>query len=106
LVIEGGQDNFEQSNVVNPGLFREHLRPGSKTAIFYKAKATPQMGDKERVVPAGGLLGGGSSINLMLYAAIRPIYIPMFGLILGLDTLELSGAISTPGTPRAGVRMN
>ena len=33
LVIEGGQDNFENSNVVSPGLFSEHLRPGSETAI-------------------------------------------------------------------------
>ncbi|KAJ9602308.1 hypothetical protein H2200_013163 [Cladophialophora chaetospira] len=67
LVIEGGQNNYENHNVVNPGLFREHLRPGSKSAIFYSAKATPSMGNKERVVPAGGLLGGGSSVNLMLY---------------------------------------
>lgn len=34
LVIEQGQDNYENDNVVNPALYLEHLLPTSKTAIF------------------------------------------------------------------------
>lgn len=34
LLIEGGADNYNVENVVNPVLFLEHLLPDSKTAIF------------------------------------------------------------------------
>ncbi|KAK2607621.1 hypothetical protein N8I77_006284 [Diaporthe amygdali] len=67
LVIEGGQDNFNVPNVVNPVLFYQHLLPTSKTALFYKAKASEHLAGRESIVPSGGTLGGGSSINFMMY---------------------------------------
>lgn len=56
-----------KDNVINPALFQEHLYPGSKTAIFYKTAKQPELADREIVIPAGGILGGGTSINFMLY---------------------------------------
>ncbi|KAG8160287.1 hypothetical protein KVR01_009823 [Diaporthe batatas] len=67
LVIEGGQDNFNVPNVVNPLLMYQHLLPTSKTALFYKAKASEHLAGREAIVPSGGTLGGGSSINFMMY---------------------------------------
>ncbi|KAI1757571.1 GMC oxidoreductase [Xylaria castorea] len=67
LVIEGGQDNYENPAVVTPALFLTHLAPGSKTAIFYKARKSDYLAGREVIVPCGGTLGGGSSINFMMY---------------------------------------
>ena len=68
LVIEGGEDNYQKDNVVNPALFREHLAPTSRTAVFYKSTKQPQLAGREVVIPTGGMLGGGSSINVALYS--------------------------------------
>jgi choline dehydrogenase-like flavoprotein len=67
LLIEGGQDNYNVENVVNPVLFLEHLLPDSKTAIFYKGNKSDVLAGREPIVPSGGILGGGSSINFMMY---------------------------------------
>lgn len=40
--------------------------PNSRTAIFHKGNFSKQLG-RQPIVPVGGLLGGGGSINLMLY---------------------------------------
>jgi alcohol oxidase len=44
-----------------------HLRPGTKTARFYTAKPSEYVSGREVIIPAGNVLGGGSSINFMLY---------------------------------------
>lgn len=67
LLIEGGADNHEVENVVNPVLYLEHLLPDSKTAIFYKGNKSEALAGREPIVPSGGTLGGGSSINFMMY---------------------------------------
>lgn len=67
LVIEGGTDNYQNPTVVTPALFLSHLAPDSKSAIFYKARKSDQLAGREVIVPSGGILGGGSSINFMMY---------------------------------------
>ncbi|KAH8908539.1 GMC oxidoreductase [Coniochaeta sp. PMI_546] len=67
LVIEGGQDNYDNPSVVHPTLFLDHLAPTSKTTIFYPTTEQPQLAGRNPVVPAGGVLGGGSSINFAMY---------------------------------------
>ncbi|KAM0327527.1 hypothetical protein ACHAQA_005817 [Verticillium albo-atrum] len=67
LVIEGGQDNRGMQNVENPVFFLDHLLPTSKTTIFYKGNKSEQCAGREVIVPCGGVLGGGSSINFMMY---------------------------------------
>ena len=42
--------------------------PTSKKTLFYKGAKEDQLGGREVVVPSGGVLGGGSSINLMTYS--------------------------------------
>ena len=68
LVVEGGTNNFDNPAIVNPLLFLSHLAPTSKTTLFYQGIEEAQLGGRQVVVPSGGVLGGGSSINFMMYA--------------------------------------
>ncbi|KAK5116559.1 hypothetical protein LTR85_009184 [Meristemomyces frigidus] len=68
LVIEGGENNDGKDIVVNPALFPLHLLPKSKTAVWYKANKSESLAGREYILPTGGILGGGSSINIMLYS--------------------------------------
>ncbi|CAG8957498.1 hypothetical protein HYFRA_00011480 [Hymenoscyphus fraxineus] len=73
LLVEGGQNNFNEPQIVNPAIYLSNLAPDSKTAIFYKSKASNFLNGREAIVPAGGLLGGGSSINFMMYTRAQGI---------------------------------
>ncbi|KAK2015052.1 GMC oxidoreductase [Colletotrichum eremochloae] len=67
LVIEQGQDSYNVTDIIYPALFERNTLPGSKTALFWKAKKSPQLSNREPVVETGGTLGGGSAINWMVY---------------------------------------
>ncbi|GJC87682.1 alcohol oxidase [Colletotrichum liriopes] len=67
LVIEQGQDSYNVTNIIYPALFERNTSPGSDTALFWKAKKSPQLADREPVIETGGTLGGGSAINWMVY---------------------------------------
>lgn len=67
LVIEAGPDNRGQENIENPIFYLDHLLPTSPNTHFYKANKAEQLAGRECIVPAGGVLGGGSSINFMMY---------------------------------------
>jgi len=68
LVIEGGTNNFGEPLIVNPGFLFAHIQPGNKFMRYFKGNKSQSLGDREAVVPCGGVLGGGSSVNLMLYS--------------------------------------
>ncbi|OTA94159.1 putative alcohol oxidase [Hypoxylon sp. CO27-5] len=67
LLIENGQDNYQVPQVIHPALFRSHLIPGSKTCLQYKSCELKQLAGRSLIAPSGGLLGGGSSMNGLLY---------------------------------------
>jgi alcohol oxidase len=73
LLIERGSNNYNDPTVTNPALFLTHLAPSSKTAIFYKAKKDVNLAGREAIVPMGGVLGGGSSINFMMYTRAQGV---------------------------------
>ncbi|PVH99526.1 alcohol oxidase [Periconia macrospinosa] len=68
LIIEQGPNNLDVPTIKHPALFMNGLLPTSNATLFYKSKAEEQLNNRELVVPSGGTLGGGSSINLMMYA--------------------------------------
>ncbi|KAI1430873.1 GMC oxidoreductase [Xylaria sp. CBS 124048] len=68
LVIERGEDNYDNPSIRTPIMFGTHFAPGSKATIFYQANKSDELGGRASVVSSGGCLGGGSSINLMVYA--------------------------------------
>ncbi|RYO81092.1 hypothetical protein DL764_009813 [Monosporascus ibericus] len=67
LVIEGGQDNYNLPQVIHPALFRTNLVPDSATCLHYRSGREEQLLNRELLAPAGGVLGGGSSVNGLLY---------------------------------------
>ena len=67
LVIEQGKNNYNVPEVVHPALFPRNLFLDSKNTLFWKGNKAPQLADREPIVPSGGILGGGSSINWMVY---------------------------------------
>ncbi|KAB5536456.1 GMC oxidoreductase [Coniochaeta sp. 2T2.1] len=67
LVIEQGNNNFHVCSVIYPALFERNTIAGSDTALFWKANKSPQLAGREPIVETGGILGGGSSINWMVY---------------------------------------
>lgn len=68
VVLESGLSTRDNPQVVNPALWITNIVPGSKLATFYKAKATDAVGGREILLPTGGCVGGGSSINFMVYS--------------------------------------
>ncbi|KAK5173083.1 uncharacterized protein LTR77_003205 [Saxophila tyrrhenica] len=68
LLIEGGENNHNLDSVRNGAQLIEHLQPTSRTAIFNVGKPTDAVAGRPQIVPSGGVLGGGSSINIMLYS--------------------------------------
>ncbi|KAK0610929.1 putative glucose dehydrogenase [Immersiella caudata] len=74
LVIEGGRNN-NLPTIETAAFFIANLSPETKTAIFYQGNASEHLGGKAPVVPSGGVLGGGSSVNMMMYSrGMRPDY--------------------------------
>ncbi|KAI1818766.1 GMC oxidoreductase [Poronia punctata] len=68
LLIEQGMNNHNVQSVFYPALFEINTLPGSKTALFWKASnPSPQLANREPIIETGGILGGGSSINWMVY---------------------------------------
>ncbi|KAH7320772.1 hypothetical protein B0I35DRAFT_427718 [Stachybotrys elegans] len=67
LVVERGTNN-DSPTVTYPMLFLSHIMPGSPTALWYPAGPEEQLGGRSIPVSTGGILGGGSSINMMTYS--------------------------------------
>ncbi|KAJ1301180.1 hypothetical protein OPQ81_003591 [Rhizoctonia solani] len=67
LVVEQGPNNFQDPMIMTPALFLNNLAPDSKKAIFWKGNKSEAANGREAIVPSGGMLGGGSSINFMTY---------------------------------------
>ncbi|KAI0145413.1 alcohol oxidase-like protein [Xylariaceae sp. FL1272] len=70
LVIESGRDNHNVLSIVTPALWRTNLQPDNHRVLFHKAVKQEQLANRQSVVQVGNTLGGGSSINLMMY--MRP----------------------------------
>lgn len=73
LLVEGGKNNYNDPTVTNPAMYLVHLAPGSKTALFYEANAEEALNGRKAIVPCGGMLGGGSSINFMMYTRAQAV---------------------------------
>jgi len=73
LVIEQGPNSFEVPTIVHPALFLSGLMPTSNTTLFYQGNEESQLHGRQLTVPSGGTLGGGSSINLMMYSRVQNV---------------------------------
>lgn len=67
-MIEQGPNNLDVPTIMYPALCMSGLLPTSNATLFYQGKQEEQLNNRELVIPSGGTLGGGSSINLMMYS--------------------------------------
>jgi len=67
LLIEGGESNLNNPWVYRPGIFPRNMKLDSKTASFYYSRPSEWLSGRRAVVPCAHILGGGSSINFMMY---------------------------------------
>lgn len=68
LVIESGPDNYQDPTVVVPAFWLSHLDPNDRLILPYKSDASKHLAGRELLVPTGRVLGGGSSVNMLLYS--------------------------------------
>ncbi|KAJ2968029.1 hypothetical protein NQ176_g9378 [Zarea fungicola] len=67
LLIERGDSNLGDVSIVTPAMCWGHLLPGSKHTLIHKSNKEEAVGGREVIVQTGGVLGGGSSINVLMY---------------------------------------
>ena len=66
LIVEGGPNNYDEPSIIHPLLFVEHYRPVNKMTTFHMSNQEEQLGNRQLFEPVGGVLGGGSSINMSM----------------------------------------
>lgn len=67
LLIEAGESNLNNPWVFRPGIYPRNMKLDSKTATFYESRPSKWLSGRKAVVPCAHILGGGSSINFMMY---------------------------------------
>ncbi|KAI9805756.1 MAG: Alternative oxidase, mitochondrial precursor [Piccolia ochrophora] len=67
LLIEAGENNLNNPWVYRPGIYPRNMKLDSKTATFYYSRPSEWLSGRRAVVPCAHILGGGSSINFMMY---------------------------------------
>ncbi|KAJ3475836.1 hypothetical protein NLI96_g11572 [Meripilus lineatus] len=67
LILEAGPSTYEDLAHLQPGRYLSHLAPDTKTVFFNVAKPSAHLGGRSAIVPTGQCLGGGSSINFLMY---------------------------------------
>ncbi|KAI1461665.1 putative alcohol oxidase [Annulohypoxylon moriforme] len=67
LIIESGKNNYHVPTVNHPLLWKDNHIPDNKRVFFHVAVKEEQLADRESIVQVGNTLGGGSSVNLMMY---------------------------------------
>ncbi|KNG80497.1 glucose-methanol-choline (gmc) oxidoreductase [Aspergillus nomiae NRRL 13137] len=89
-----------------PMLMLNNILPGNTDTLFYEGIPEKAMGHRSLVVPSGGVLGGGSSINLLTYSRAQAIDYDQWGvegwsskdLVPYLQRLETYKGKGTPET--------
>ena len=71
LLIEAGESNLNNPWVYRPGIYPRNMKLDSKTATFYYSRPSEWLDGRRAVVPCAHILGGGSSINFMMYTRAR-----------------------------------
>ncbi|KAJ6605452.1 GMC oxidoreductase-domain-containing protein [Mycena vulgaris] len=67
LVLESGPTTKDRKEHIQPGQHITHLAPRSNTIQFYTSKASDHVAGRSITIPSGRCVGGGSSVNFMLY---------------------------------------
>ncbi|KAJ7761998.1 GMC oxidoreductase-domain-containing protein [Mycena maculata] len=72
LIIEAGKHTKDVSTHTQPGRFFTNLTSGGDTFTFHAAKPSEALGNRPCIIPSGKAMGGGSSVNFMMYTRASP----------------------------------
>ncbi|KAG2344662.1 alcohol oxidase-like protein [Suillus weaverae] len=67
LILEGGQHTLDQAAHVQPYRYPSHQAPTSTTMTFNVGNPSPRLNGRTPIVPCAHCIGGGSSVNFMVY---------------------------------------
>ncbi|THU99422.1 alcohol oxidase [Dendrothele bispora CBS 962.96] len=67
LILEAGPTTRERIEHIQPGRYFTHMEPFSNTEQFTASKPSDYVAGRSVVIPSGRCVGGGSSVNFMLY---------------------------------------
>ncbi|KAI0759054.1 alcohol oxidase-like protein [Fomes fomentarius] len=67
LVVESGPATHNDTLHTQPARYFYHLRPETTTVKFHVGRESAALGGRAPVVPTGQCVGGGSSVNFMMY---------------------------------------
>ncbi|KAH9174551.1 alcohol oxidase-like protein [Lactarius sanguifluus] len=67
LLLEAGPTTHNDPAHTQPLSFLSHLAPGSSTMRAHASQPSAALGGRTTIVPSGQCLGGGSSVNFMMY---------------------------------------
>ncbi|KAH9174549.1 alcohol oxidase-like protein [Lactarius sanguifluus] len=68
LLLEAGPTTYNNPAHTQPLSFLSHLAPGSRTVRAHVSQPSVALGGRTTIVPHGQCLGGGGSVNFMMYA--------------------------------------
>ncbi|KAI0023723.1 GMC oxidoreductase [Xylariomycetidae sp. FL0641] len=68
LIVEGGSNNHDEPTIVEPLMFITHYLPINRFTTFHQTNQEKQLSGRRLFEPVGSALGGGSSINMMVYS--------------------------------------
>lgn len=100
LIIERGKNNLNDPMIANPGIFVANLAPSSTNMVWYQAESEPALSNRARVVPTGGILGGGSSTNAMMYVRAQAVDFDSFQME-GWDSKSLIACAKKEGSSKS-----
>ncbi|KAJ7731929.1 hypothetical protein DFH07DRAFT_991055 [Mycena maculata] len=72
LIIEAGKHTKDIPTHTQPGRYFANLASGGDTFTFHVAKPSEALGNRPCIIPSGKGVGGGSSINFMMYTRASP----------------------------------
>ncbi|KAJ7476061.1 GMC oxidoreductase-domain-containing protein [Mycena latifolia] len=72
LIIEAGKHTKDVSTHTQPGRYFSNLASGGDTFTFHAAKPSEALGNRPCIIPSGKGMGGGSSVNFMMYTRASP----------------------------------
>ncbi|KAI0294579.1 alcohol oxidase [Russula brevipes] len=67
LILEAGPSTYNNPLHTQPARFCHNLAPGSRTVRVHTSRPSEALGGRSTAVPCGQCLGGGGSINFMMY---------------------------------------
>lgn len=75
LLIEAGPTNLEDPNIFTPGMCGMYMAPDAPKMKFYPGINSEHLGGRSPVVSAAQVLGGGSSVNFLMYTRASASYV-------------------------------